>query len=323
VIVYRFGHDDLLRTRFAISPLMELSGSVEALREPEKYSIHGPWLEWAAPRITGLQWDLLDAVIPYSDRWFPDFVTPPPREPQAQLEPELRRVLSTDWGQLAAELHHAYPDGVPAPARVLLDDPAAGLQRLVRQMRAWWDALLAPWWDQILAFLHMEIAERGRRLADVGPAAAFEDVSDTVRWTGRALEIEHRAVGDVDLAGRGLLLVPAAFAWPVVWPLSDPPWQPSLVYAPRGVAELWAPPSTCHGALEELLGARRARILLALPRPASTQELAGRLRASPASVSEHLGVLRDAGLVAGRRAGRHVLYTRTRAGDVLVRASTR
>lgn len=32
MIAYRFGHEDLLRTRFAISPLMELSGSVEAFR---------------------------------------------------------------------------------------------------------------------------------------------------------------------------------------------------------------------------------------------------------------------------------------------------
>jgi DNA-binding transcriptional ArsR family regulator len=38
-------------------------------------------------------------------------------------------------------------------------------------------------------------------------------------------------------------------------------------------------------------------------------------------VSEHLGVLRRAGLVAGRREGRRVLYSRTRAGETLVRAA--
>jgi DNA-binding transcriptional ArsR family regulator len=125
----------------------------------------------------------------------------------------------------------------------------------------------------------------------------------------------------VTLDGRGLLLVPAAFAWPDVWPLNDPPWQPSIVYAPRGVAELWAPPAPGRAALEDLLGARRARILLALDRPASTQELARRLGASGAGVSEHLSVLRRAGLVTGRRDGRHVLYARTRAGEAVLGAA--
>jgi DNA-binding transcriptional ArsR family regulator len=71
----------------------------------------------------------------------------------------------------------------------------------------------------------------------------------------------------------------------------------------------------------ELLGARRARILLALDRPASTQELAVRLGASSAGVSEHLSVLRRSGLVAGRREGRRVLYARTRAGETVLGAA--
>ena len=70
-----------------------------------------------------------------------------------------------------------------------------------------------------------------------------------------------------------------------------------------------------------LLGRRRAQVLAALDAPASTLELSERLRASPAGVSEHLSVLRRAGLVAGRRDGRAVLYSRTDAGDGLLRAA--
>jgi DNA-binding transcriptional ArsR family regulator len=323
VIVYRFGQEDLLRTRFAISPLMELSGSVEAFRDPEQFSVHAPWAAWARERIIGVEWDLLDAVIPRSGPSYPDFVSPPPREPQAQLEAELRRVLETDPAQVALELRQAYPHGVPAAARLLIDDPARGLERLVAQMRAWWDALLAPRWEGILAMLEAEVAQRGRRLADVGPSAAFADLSDAVRWRAGCVEVAARAEKDVDLGGRGLLLVPAAFAWPEVWPMNDPPWQPSIVYAPRGVAELWAPVAGDAGALAELLGARRAAVLLTLDRPAATLEVARRLGASPAGVSAHLQVLRRAGLVGGRREGRAVLYGRTRAGDALIRAATR
>lgn len=325
MIAYRFGHEDLLRTRFAISPVMEVSGSVEAFRQPERFMIHEPWARWARGRITGLEWDLLDVVIPRNGTIFPDFVNPPPREPQAQLEGELRRVLETPHAQVAKELRDVYPGGIPEAARVLVDDPAGGLERLVAQMRAWWDALLAPKWEGILAMLDAEIALRGRRLADVGPAAAFADLNEHVGWRDGCVEV-RRGTGrkEVDLAGQGLLLVPAAFAWPDVWPMNDPPWQPSIVYAPRGVAELWAPraeDADAGAALADLLGARRAAVLLALDRPVGTLELAARLGASPAGVSAHLKVLERAGLVGGRRAGRQVLYGRARAGDLLLRAA--
>jgi DNA-binding transcriptional ArsR family regulator len=142
-----------------------------------------------------------------------------------------------------------------------------------------------------------------------------------VRWRDGGLEIEHRVDQDVDLRGRGLLLVPAAFGWPDVFTMIDEPWQPSLIYTPRGVGSLWAPPAEPDpGALDALLGRRRATILRALRVPASTQDLAERLEASPAGVSEHLCVLRAAGLVRAQRDGRRVLYARTAAGEGVLRA---
>jgi DNA-binding transcriptional ArsR family regulator len=52
----------------------------------------------------------------------------------------------------------------------------------------------------------------------------------------------------------------------------------------------------------------------------STTEVAERLQISPANASHHLTALRDAGLLAGRREGRAVLYVRTPLGDALVAA---
>jgi hypothetical protein len=219
---------------------------------------------------------------------------------------------------VAAEIARAHPGGPPPDARPLLERPAEALPALVAQMRAFWDAALAPWWDRIAALLEGEIGWRARRLAAVGPQAAFAGLHETVRFRDGAVHVsERKATVDVDLAGRGLLLVPAAFAWPTVWPMVDPPWQPALVYPPPGVAELWAPDERDDEALAGLLGRGRARVLATLDRPASTQELADRLAASPAGVSEHLGVLRRAGLVAGRREGRRVVYARTAKGDGL------
>jgi DNA-binding transcriptional ArsR family regulator len=86
------------------------------------------------------------------------------------------------------------------------------------------------------------------------------------------------------------------------------------------VGDLWAPRAENSAALADLLGAGRALVLTALDREASTTAHARRLAVSPAGVSEHLAVLRRAGLVRGRRHGREVLYARTAAGDALLRA---
>jgi hypothetical protein len=80
-----------------------------------------------------------------------------------------------------------------------------------------------------------------------------------------------------------------------LWAMIDPPWQPGVVYAPRGVATLWEPAERAPDALADLLGRRRALLLTTLAHTATTQELALRHAASPAGVSEHLAVLRRAG----------------------------
>ena len=97
----------------------------------------------------------------------------------------------------------------------------------------------------------------------------------------------------------------------------DPPWQPALIYPPRGVGDLWAPARDDPRRSASCSAAAARGILVALGAEATTTELARRLAASPAGVSEHLGVLRRAGLVRARREGRAVLYSRTAAGDVL------
>jgi DNA-binding transcriptional ArsR family regulator len=63
-------------------------------------------------------------------------------------------------------------------------------------------------------------------------------------------------------------------------------------------------------------------VLLALDRPGTTTELARALRLTAGGASQHLAVLREAGLVRGHRVGRSVLYLRTAAGDDLLAVVT-
>jgi DNA-binding transcriptional ArsR family regulator len=276
----------------------------------------------ARRRLGDVDVGLLEALV--SGRGYrPDFLTPPPDTPRSGLEEGLARVRATAPDQVRKELGWTFPAGrMPAAAQALLDDPAAGLERLTAQMAAYWERAIAPWWERIVAALEADVAHHARGLAAGGPLAAFADLHQRVRWRAGAVEVEHSYDAEVELDGRGLLLVPAAFVWPGLWAMLDPPWQPAIVYAPRGLGTLWEPPRRRGaGALGSLLGGRRARILSELGAPASTSDLAARLDASPAGVSEHLAVLRRAGLVAATREGRVVLYVRTEAGDVLVRAA--
>jgi hypothetical protein len=319
VIRYRFGQDDLLRTRFAIAPLMELVGAIYVRRDPDRYFMHRQWADWVRPRTEPLDLALLDIAAPFGTPFWPVFISPPPCAPQARVEDELERVRGTPPEQVVAEITRTYPGGVPQAGQRFVTDPAGTLAELVEQMRTFWDVALAPWWTRISALLESEIASRARRLVAVGAQAAFTDLHQSITWDEGTLYVHptKKQPADVDLAGRGLLLVPAVFTWPNVWPRTDPPWDPALVYPTSGIADLWAPDTRPDDALASLLGRRRAQVLLELDRPASTLELAQRMGIGPASVSEHLAVLRRAGLVTRRREGRRVLYARTARGDDL------
>ena len=109
------------------------------------------------------------------------------------------------------------------------------------------------------------------------------------------------------------MLSPSAFVAPRARTILDPP---VLVYPARGTAALVGGGRIEGGpAVSRLIGATRAEILALLEEPSTTTSLARRLRRSPGNVADHLAVLRDAGLVARRRAGRSVLYSRTDLGQ--------
>jgi DNA-binding transcriptional ArsR family regulator len=322
LITYRFTTEDLLHIRFAISPLFDLTWSTNTLRDPARRSLHLPWVRAAQQRLEGLDWRLLAALATSTGPDVPDFISPPPTTPLAELEGELERIRATPPERVAQEVEWRFAkEPEPDDLAPLLDDPKRLLDVLVEQMRAYWERALAPWWPEIRAVLEADIHVRARRLIAGGALSVFSDLHPSVRWRDGQIEVERRHEQHVELGGRGMLLVPAAFAWPDVFALTDEPWEKALVYTPRGVGELWAPGEDCDpDALAALLGGRRAEILVALRAPAATSDLAARLGASAAGVSEHLGVLRRAGLVTAQRDGRRVLYRRTAAGETLLRA---
>jgi DNA-binding transcriptional ArsR family regulator len=318
MISFRFGPEDVANVRFAISPLMELHNSVRALDHPEAKSLHLPWVVATRERVADLDIGVLRA-LQRSRAYTPDFINPPPSNPLGDLEDELAEMLATPADQVRAEVRRVY---APAPLPPLLqpfdDDPPAAVAALAELVRAYWSRALAPHWPRIRALLDGDILHRARRLADGGAQRLFADIHPELRFADDTLFIDMPFDGHLDLGGRGLLFVPSAFTWPRPAAAIEAPWQPFVVYPARGIASLWEPGRAAPpAALAALLGRRRASVLAALHAPRSTTELARALELSPGSVSQHLSVLRDAGLVNAHRVGRVVLYVRSPTGDAL------
>jgi DNA-binding transcriptional ArsR family regulator len=300
---------DVAYTRFAFSPLWEVVASVLVLKGELGHDIHARWADRATERLRGFDWRLLADVVP--SRVIPGFVCPPPTSPLPDLDAELATLRATPAGQIAREVE-AIPEITTSP-------PDAGT--LADVIREYWDRAIEPFWPRVQTLLEADVQYRAHRLTTGGPAALFADLNPTVRWRDDRLLIEHpRVSARHGLRGKGLLLVPSAFAWPRVFTITVPGWQPTMRYPPRGVGELWVDRRvTPSKALVGVFGTTRARLLAELDNPASTTELARRLDHSAGGVNQHLTALKAAGLVSSHRVGRQVLYARTAVAETLLR----
>jgi DNA-binding transcriptional ArsR family regulator len=300
----------------ASSPLWEVIASVHVLKSPDEHPFHRPWIERVRKRLRDaeLDWQLLSAMVPVPATTIPDFVSPPPSAPSPDLELELARLMATPADQVHQALESLAEPTSPAVA-ALYRDPVSGLACLANVIRAYWDVALAPDWPRMLAMLESDVLYRARMLADGGVHRLLANLDPKIRWcdVSHTLHVRTQHLsGSVDLDGRGLLLVPSLFIWPKIFAKLSPPWQPTLRYPPRGIAELWQPSRTSPPlALSAVIGRSRARLLSELRQPTTTADLAVRTGLTSGGVSQHLKVLRGAGLVNAHRAGRYVLYVRT------------
>jgi hypothetical protein len=73
-------------------------------------------------------------------------------------------------------------------------------------------------------------AALGRMMSNLHPSVTFAE---------QTLRIVKYYEGHADCGGRGLLLVPCAFAWPDVLVRTTRPEPPSISYSPRGFGRVW------------------------------------------------------------------------------------
>ena len=323
----------LTRVRFAISPTIEMAGSVRVLGDPGRQAVHMPWAVRAAADVGGLDLSMMHA-LQESRSYSPDFIHPLPGGPFTTLEEDLAAMLATPPKQVRAEVLEAYPgERVPRVLDGFVENPRAAVGQLDRLMRTYWERAISPYWARVRALLEHDIRYRARQMTDGGLEALFTDLDPSVSWSDGVLTVKKKQHHEgfespcemvaLELDERGLLLIPSVFAWPNVHLVTADPWQPTVIYPARGVGMLWDTDAlTPPDALAKLLGRNRAAVLLALDSPRSTSELAGLLDVTTGGVSQQLSILAQAGLVARQRVRRHVLYLRTSGGDTLVDVSS-
>jgi DNA-binding transcriptional ArsR family regulator len=315
-LTFGFSIDAMLHIRFGISPLGEVTRTAQAIASPVRDTSHFLWLRQRRGLIQALQRDedLSPLLVLLAERSpIPAFLTPPPSTPLADFEEELSVVRQTRPAEARAELERALAgrEVEDGSLRALRSPDAAC--RLADALAALWRGLIEPSWPTLRELLERDVAHRARRLAEGGLARLFEDLTPLATLRGHELRVRQRPSAAVALDGEGLLLSPSVFVAPRVTTLLEPP---RLVYPARGTAALLCQGADASGpALSRLIGATRAEILALLEEPSTTTALAQRLRRSPGNVADHLTVLRTAGLVARRRAGRRVLYWRTALGQ--------
>jgi DNA-binding transcriptional ArsR family regulator len=300
---------ELARVRFAISPVYETAMAVSVLTRPGVHAVNLPWAQWARPRLAGVPGlPVLFALLsdPHSK---PAFLMPPPDTRMPDLETELKRVRSAPADRIRRNLAKLNGPIIKA----IEADPRAALPGIVESLQAVYRRIIEPRWPRMVRVMEADIARRAAILAEGGMRRLFADLHDEVVWADGELIVHPSRTPDtvVNLGGHGVVLCPSVFIWPGVAAAIRPVADGTLRYPARGVATLWEPSEPAPDALAELIGRSRAAILTRLATPATTSELAGELSVTAGAVSQHLGVLREAGLVASHREGRAVIHLRT------------
>jgi DNA-binding transcriptional ArsR family regulator len=318
VIELVLGTLDLARVRFARSPMEELRGSVYVLAGRRGVDLHRPWVSMARSRLAGLDLTVLFTLLSI-DHGFPGFLNPL-TEAADTFDDQLERVRATDDAGVRCYFDECWaPQEIPPVLRPLHDDPGRALGPFCDLLAAYWRAAIEPVWPRLCSLHEADFAHRSAMLTGGGLTRLFDDLHPQIEYAGDRLRIllpRHDVRHVVN--GVGVLLKPSAFIWPRL-SVCDGHDQVSIGYPARGIGRLWeqAPP-VARAPLADLVGRSRAALLALLDLPRSTTELAEHLGVTPATVSEHLAVLRLNNLVRSRRAGRVVLYERTPRGAGLV-----
>lgn len=320
-----FTYDDLARVVLAEEPdpLWEGLLSLHLLQNRDGALVFGRWRRASRGHF--------DPELPRLRHLAPprgysaDFLTP--AGAADGFEAGLDAMLATPRARLRTdltELSLARP--LPGWAGPLADGDTQALRGLAGLVRRHHERFVAPYWTHVRARFDDARSVAARALLRSGFSGLAAGLHPSLRWSAPVLHVAGAHLqGDLHLDGRGLRIIPSFFCWPGPIVLKDGSLPPVLVHPvthdPRWLAPPPDAPGT-HQALAALLGRARAAVLEEVADGRTTSEVAARVGLSPATVSHHVAVLRESGLLTSRRIGGAVLHTVTALGVDLLEGGT-
>jgi DNA-binding transcriptional ArsR family regulator len=319
---WQVSSDLLAKARFAVSPKAEAVAALEALTRPSDPAARA----FRAAHHVAFE-AMLDErparrdLIASSFRprrggqpgWIADYLASPPEAADATFAAELAEVAATPAATLRADLRET--TGGPLPRSLATADLTGEAVFVLSWV---WTRTVATDWPRRERLLRADVVARTGQLARYGWAAVLRDLGKGREWAGDG----QLRINRFDRPTRVLPPDASLSFIPVTsngnWAGWTEPVRYALYYP---VAGRLAPADTARRAgLARLVGTNRAALLRLLDQPLGTTHLAASCGLPVGAVGNHLRVLLDAGAVARRRSGRHVLYWRTPLGDALVAA---
>ncbi|MGW1377596.1 ArsR/SmtB family transcription factor [Streptomyces sp. NPDC002446] len=319
MIRIRFTAADFARVRFAPrpAPLLELNTALMRMCRPDDAVLFGRWRQRLLRSLPAAAAPLGDLVPADQAPAFLDVFSD-------SLAEGLDAVRAARPELVRSEIERVYarhPAPPPPWLRGLHRGDAEAWRLLRRAQHAAFDTALRPVWPVVQDLHRTEFGRHALTVAEHGIGAALDRLVPGGRLHGDVWEFTAAREAHFALDGRGLVLRPT-FHWTGRPLIADLPGRPLYLTYPAGPGlPLTADGAGggADGALAEVLGRTRLRILLLLATEHTTSRLARRLGVSNATVSAHTAALRGAGLITTVRAGRAVLHRRTALGTLLVR----
>jgi DNA-binding transcriptional ArsR family regulator len=250
---------------------------------------------------------------------FADFLTPTVEELDAQAHFDTMLGLSAN--AVRADLTRTYRrlERPPQWAHRLHEvGRPDGVVQVLQEYRS--VALDDVIWNDVHHQVEAARARYAGSLLSTGLDGLLSRLHPSIRWQWPVLESDYGVDLDLQLQGRGLLIVPAYFNFDRPVTLIDGEQPPTLV-VPAVIDRNAVPIALDCDAIEglgHLIGHTRAQVMVALGIAASTNQLANRLHVTPAAISQHTKVLREAGLVTTTRTGQSVRHALTPLGRALL-----
>ncbi|MDO0935743.1 helix-turn-helix domain-containing protein [Streptomyces sp. DG2A-72] len=320
-----FGRHDLNRLRVAGDTdfMWEVVLSLQLLQNRHSALVFDPWRKRVREGLTkeGLEGTAraLTELCPMAN-YFPDFLTPGCGTPDP--DSALDAVLATPRRRLRQEFAQLYQERrMPSGARQLAEGEAGMLRRLGAAVRRYHAVAVAPYKAVISRSVEADRAARAEAALAAGAEGLLTGYQPELVWRDGRIECGYPIDRGMELGGRPLTLVPSFFCtrWPIT--VADSELPPVLVY-PLPLAPGWLTEGQDESGsgqrLHRLLGLTRTLVLELLGRPTSTSGIAAALQLSPANVSRHTTVLREAGLISSFRDGHRMLHQRTALGEALL-----